>query len=76
MGDIEQYNGGIEYASSSDIVADAKAIIDSSQRAARGAVNVFLVIRNWLLGRRIAEEELKELLGICYLRMIMGVRFA
>lgn len=59
MGDIEQYNGGIEYVSSSDIVADAKAIIDSSQRAARGAVNVFLVIRNWLLGRRIAEEELK-----------------
>lgn len=57
--DIERYAGGIDYANSGDIFTDAKGIIDSSQRAARGAVNVFLVIRNWLLGRRIAEEELQ-----------------
>ncbi|MBR6458692.1 MAG: DUF1016 family protein [Actinomycetaceae bacterium] len=59
MADIEQYEGGVAYSSSDDIFADAKIIIDSSQRAAHSAVNVFMVARNWLLGRRIAEEELK-----------------
>ncbi|MBM6779057.1 DUF1016 domain-containing protein [Collinsella tanakaei] len=50
---------GIAYHQSSDIVADARTIIDSAQAAARRAVNVTLVVRNWLLGRRIAEEELQ-----------------
>ena len=50
---------GIAYHQSSDIVADARTIIDSAQAAARRAVNVALVMRNWLLGRRIAEEELQ-----------------
>lgn len=49
---------GIAYHQSPDIVADARTIIDSAQAAARCAVNVTLVVRNWLLGRRIAEEEL------------------
>lgn len=49
---------GIAYHQSSDILADARTIIDSAQAAARRAVNVTLVVRNWLLGRRIAEEEL------------------
>ena len=56
----QQLDGiGIAYHRSSDIVADACTIIDSAQAAARRAVNVTLVIRNWLLGRRIAEEELQ-----------------
>lgn len=42
----------------SNILDDARAIIDASQIAARTAVNVALVQRNWLLGKRIAEEEL------------------
>lgn len=50
---------GIAYHQSSDIVADARTIIDSAQAAARRAVNVTLVMRNWLLGRRIVEEELQ-----------------
>ena len=50
---------GIAYHQSSDIVADARTIIDSARAAARRAVNVTLVVRNWLLGRRIAEEELQ-----------------
>ncbi|MBQ9579398.1 MAG: DUF1016 family protein [Ottowia sp.] len=58
MGDIERYNGSIEYASSGDIVADAKLIIDSAQRVAHQAINITLIRRNWLLGRRIVEEEL------------------
>lgn len=33
-------------------------IIESSQKAAYQAVNIALVQRNWLLGYRIAEEEL------------------
>ena len=59
MADIERYSGGVSYANSGNVVADAKTIIGSSQRAAHGAINTFLVLRNWLLGRRIAEEELK-----------------
>lgn len=50
---------GVAYHQSSDILADARTIIDSAQAAARRAVNVTLVVRNWLLGRRIAEEELQ-----------------
>ena len=57
--DIERYAGAIAYANSGDIVEDSKRIINSAQGAARTAVNVTLVARNWLLGRRIAEEELK-----------------
>lgn len=49
---------GIAYHQPSDILADARTIIDSAQAAARRAVNVTRVVRNWLLGRRIAEEEL------------------
>ena len=33
-------------------------IIESSQKAAYQAVNTLLVQRNWLIGYRIAEEEL------------------
>lgn len=58
MAEIERYSGGIEYANSGDVLVDAKTIIDSSQRAVHGAINTFLVVRNWLLGRRIVEEEL------------------
>lgn len=52
------FNNRIEYTNSGDIVRDARLIIDSAQRSAHQAVNVALVVRNWLLGRRIAEEEL------------------
>ena len=40
-------------------MSDAKVIIESAQKTAFAAVNVALVNRNWLLGKRIAEEELK-----------------
>lgn len=60
MNDIQQIGGGIEYSNTGDLIEDAKLIIDSAQRSARQAVNAALVVRNWLLGRRIAEEELGE----------------
>ena len=49
----------IEYRNSGALLEDAKAIIESARAAAYCSVNVALVQRNWLLGRRIAEEELK-----------------
>ena len=42
-----------------NILDDARLIIESSQKWAHSAVNVALVCRNWFLGKRIAEEELK-----------------
>ena len=42
-----------------DIVSDLCQIIDSAQKSAYQAVNYTLVRRNWLIGRRIMEEELK-----------------
>lgn len=47
------------YEVSDDIGADAKRIIEDSQKAAHSAVNVALVARNWLLGKRIADEILR-----------------
>ena len=41
-----------------DILKDMCGIIQSSQKAAYQAVNTLLVQRNWLIGYRIAEEEL------------------
>lgn len=41
-----------------DILKDMRGIIDSARNAAYQAVNVALVQRNWLIGYRIAEEEL------------------
>ena len=49
----------IQYVNSNDLLSDAKVIIESAEKTAFAAVNVALVNRNWLLGKRIAEEELK-----------------
>ena len=49
---------GIVYVKGPDLLTDARAIIDAAQASAYRAVNVALVYRNWLLGRRIAEEDL------------------
>lgn len=46
------------FVKTDDILNDMCEIIESSQKAAYQAVNVALVQRNWLLGYRIAEEEL------------------
>ena len=49
----------IQYSSTKDLVEDAYKIVDSSQHFAYRSVNTALVLRNWLLGKRIVEEELK-----------------
>ena len=48
----------IEYVNSNDIVNDACSIIDTAQKVAYSTVNITLVQRNWLLGKRIADEEM------------------
>ena len=50
----------IKYRQSNNILEDAKYIVETSQKIAYQAVNVTLVQRNWLLGKRIVEEELKN----------------
>lgn len=47
------------FVKTDDILKDMCGIIESSQKAAYQAVNTALVQRNWLIGYRIAEEELK-----------------
>lgn len=48
----------IQFQKTDDIVQDMGGIIDSSQNMAHQLVNLALVQRNWLIGYRIAEEEL------------------
>ncbi len=47
------------FAITDDILKDMCGIIESSQKAAYQAVNTTLVHRNWLLGYRIASEEMQ-----------------
>lgn len=49
----------VAYSRGTDLLADAKAIIEASRGTAFRMVNAALVQRNWLLGKRIAEEELE-----------------
>ena len=50
--------GTDDYVKTDDILNDMREIIDDSQKRAYQIVNLVLVRRNWLIGRRIAEEEL------------------
>lgn len=47
----KKYYGGL--------LKDAEQIIERSQQHAYVAINTLMVERNWLLGKRIAEEVLK-----------------
>ena len=40
------------------MVSDVSQIIEASQKAAYRSVNQILVLRNWLLGKRISEENM------------------
>lgn len=52
-------NDMIEVNTTDDILIDLKNIINLSQEKAYQAINTALVYRNWLIGYRISEEELK-----------------
>lgn len=47
------------YKATDNILSDVCYIIDSTQKIAFNAINLALIQRNWYLGKRIAEEELK-----------------
>ena len=47
-------------SSDQDILDDMRSIINVARENAYHAVNLALVKRNWLLGKRISEEELKN----------------
>ena len=49
----------IQYQNTNDIFEDVSLIIESAREYAYKSVNVTLLKRNWLIGYRIAEEELK-----------------
>lgn len=42
---------------STDIVADIKQIIEQARKQAYSTVNTLMIQSNWLVGRRIVEEE-------------------
>lgn len=48
----------ITYTKSEDIFADAKLIVQESRKRAYKVADTSLVMQNWLLGKRIAEEVL------------------
>ena len=49
----------INYKNTNNVVEDVCSIIESARNYAYQSVNIALVERNWLIGYRIAEEELK-----------------
>lgn len=57
--DLDQNNIMNNFVKTDDILKDMCSIIESSQKAAYQAVNTALVRRNWLLGYRIASEEMQ-----------------
>ena len=48
----------IIYNHDGKFIDDVSSIIESSQRYAYHAVDSILVLRNWLLGKRIATENM------------------
>ena len=48
-----------DIASTDDFLTDVKRIVIASRQTAYRAIDVLLVQRNWLIGKRIHEEELK-----------------
>lgn len=57
--DIGQNSVMANFVKTDDILKDMCGIIESSREMAYRAVNATLVQRNWLIGYRIAEEELQ-----------------
>lgn len=49
----------IKYQNTENVLEDVCTIIDTARDYAYKSINIALVVRNWLIGYRIAEEELK-----------------
>ena len=53
-------NQEVQYIKTQNLLADSSKIIESARDVAYRTVNIVLVQRNWLLGKRIAEELMGE----------------
>lgn len=56
---MKQDIGMYEISNTDDIFKDAQNIVEQPRNYAYQAVNIAMIQRNWLLGKRIADEELK-----------------
>lgn len=56
---LKRIASAVEYVQSDNLLDDVELIIDSAKSSAHRAVNTVLVQRNWLLGKRICDEQLK-----------------
>ena len=59
MSKLDKVQNEITYIKTDSLLDDARKIIDSAQAFAYSAINYAITQRNWLLGRRIAEEDLQ-----------------
>jgi predicted nuclease of restriction endonuclease-like (RecB) superfamily len=57
--DIDNNTSIIKYSKTDNVLNDICSIINSARDYAFQSVNLALIERNWLIGYRIAEEELK-----------------
>ena len=55
----EMDNSNIIYVKSDNLLQDVQRIIETAQNFAYRTVNLAMLQRNWLLGKRISEEELQ-----------------
>lgn len=55
---MDVLSADIEYVNSGNIINDMRSIVENYQIAAYRTVNLILIKRNWLLGKRITEEVL------------------
>lgn len=60
LNEIDNNTGMMNFNKTDDILADMQEIIETAQKKAYHAVNTLIVQRNWLIGYRIAVEELGE----------------
>lgn len=56
---MEKLDIDISYRNDGSLATDLGSIIEQAKGVAYRAIDTVLVYRNWLLGKRIAEEELK-----------------
>ena len=56
---IDENKSILQVVYSDNIFDDASHIIEQARNYAYRAVNVAMIQRNWMLGKRIADEELK-----------------
>ena len=56
---MEKLDIDISYRNDGSLTTDLGSIIEQAKSVAYRAVDTVLVYRNWLLGKRIAEEELR-----------------